>query len=144
MLQNLYFDILMIEDCETDAELSRMAIEGVDEELRIHHIWDGEDAIKWLKNAPFRPKMILLDIKMPKVSGIEVMEEIRKHKLLSDVPVVIATSSLIPSDEQRCKELGVEAFVTKPLDLYGYLETVGLAVSSALDLEFTPVLSSAS
>jgi CheY-like chemotaxis protein len=74
-------------------------------------------------NAP-RPDLILLDLQLPKKSGLEVLEEVRADFRLQNIPVVVMTSSESLGDMQECERLGVESYITKPVDLQKFLAVV--------------------
>lgn len=108
-------DILLIEDNENDAHLFKRVIKK--EQLATSHEWlkDGEEVIENLvKEKKWLPKVILLDLMLPKVNGFEVLAQIRADSLLANVPVVILSSSNQIQDIKRAYHLGANSFLTKP------------------------------
>lgn len=115
--------ILIAEDNDLDLELALEALKSLNLVNPIEVTRDGEEALEFLQckgkfadRIPEVPVVILLDIKMPKVTGLEVLEEIHKDEKLKKIPVVMLTSSKEEKDIDRCYELGVNAFVVKPVD----------------------------
>ena len=116
-------NILLVENDPRDVEFTL-------EVLKQHHFMNqvdvarnGEEALDYLhRRGPFAgrltptPVVVLLDIKMPKLSGIEVLQEMKSSVTLKTIPVVMLTSSREDSDLRRCYELGVNAYVVKPVD----------------------------
>ncbi|MEZ5069940.1 MAG: response regulator [Bacteroidales bacterium] len=123
--------ILYAEDSENDIELTLAAFEESKLANPIDVVRDGEEALDYLlcKNKYARrektnPLFVLLDLKMPKVDGIEVLKTIREDPLLKQVPVIMLTSSQMESDVITSYELGVNAFVVKPIDFLEFMQTV--------------------
>lgn len=123
--------ILLVEDNEQDAELIIEALSQINIAKRIVAVGDGVEAIQYLRydgefktRAKRHPDVILLDIKMPRMDGIELLEAIRKDDELRSIPVVMLSSSREDTDLKRCYEFGVNAFVVKPLEFTQFMETV--------------------
>ena len=115
--------LLIAEDNDMDLELAMEALNSLNLANKIEVTRDGEEALDFLfyrgkfkDREPSIPVVILLDIKMPKVDGIEVLKEIKMDEELKKVPVVMLTSSKEEKDISKCYELGVNAFVVKPVD----------------------------
>jgi CheY-like chemotaxis protein len=119
-------DVLLIEDDVFDAELIIREIKKHGVINRLVHLHDGEEALNYIfpgdtgdagEDAAIRmlPKLILLDIKMPKVNGFEVLEKIKMNNRLKTVPVVILTSSKESPDIQRGYALGANSYIVKPV-----------------------------
>lgn len=116
-----HIDIVMVEDTATDAEMTIRALRkrGLANQL----IWlkDGSEALDYLFGADAahntRPKVILLDVKMPKVDGIEVLRRIRQDDNLKLTPVVMLTSSAEERDIVESYRLGANSYIVKPIDL---------------------------
>jgi CheY-like chemotaxis protein len=115
--------ILLVEDNENDLELTMMALESSRLAHDVHIARDGEQALEYLErrgayiNRPdLDPVVILLDLKLPKIDGLEVLERVRTHPKLKTVPVVMLSSSCEERDIARSYELGVNAYVVKPVD----------------------------
>ena len=120
---NKIMEILLAEDNEDDAMLT---IRSLKPYMKNELIWlkDGEEALNYLfgrgeyaeRDVSFKPKVILLDLKMPKVDGIQVLKEIKSHENTKNIPVVIMTSSKEDKDLKTCYELGANSYVVKPID----------------------------
>ncbi|WP_370651491.1 response regulator [Luteitalea sp. TBR-22] len=97
---------------------------------------DGAEALDYLhRRGPFadrphgEPCVILLDLKMPKVDGFEVLREVRSVDRLRHIPIVVTTSSREPGDVSRCHQLGANAYVVKPLAYYQFIRTFRTTVA---------------
>jgi CheY-like chemotaxis protein len=111
-------DILLVEDNATDAELLTEAFRDACTHMpSITIATDGEAALKTLRGMPKKPKLVLLDLNMPKVGGLEVLKEIRQDADpdINLIPVVILTNSKHPQDVQKAYECRCNAFVRKPV-----------------------------
>ena len=125
-------DILLIEDNPNDAELTIRALRKNHLSNSIGHARDGVEAIDYLfgtgrfagRNSALLPKLILLDIKMPKVDGFEVLQKIKHSELTCTIPVVMLTSSKEDPDIQRCYTLGVNSYIVKPVDFDAFHKTI--------------------
>lgn len=122
-------DILLVEDNPDDVDLTREAFKELGATSRLHVVENGIDAIAFLRHegcydhAP-TPDLVLLDINLPRRSGHEVLEAIKRDPLLRRIPVVMLTSSAAESDLARSRALGADGYVTKPVDLDDYLRVV--------------------
>lgn len=125
-------EILLAEDSEADAELTIWALKKVNLANKLIHVKDGEEALDFIfKRGKYtgqewqcRPKMILLDIKMPKVDGIEVLRQIKSNEETRTIPVVIMTSSREEQDVIRSYALGVNSYVVKPVAFESFAKAV--------------------
>ena len=125
-------EILLVEDNPQDAEMTMRALRQNNLVNRLHWVKDGEEALEYLYRSgryagrdPARPpKLVLLDIKMPKVDGIEVLRRLKADPATQAVPVVIMTSSNEDRDVVESYRLGVNSYVVKPLQFDVFLETV--------------------
>ena len=125
-------EILLVEDNLSDAELITRALRKVNLANHLIHVKDGEEALEFIfATGPFAgrekknmPKVILLDIKMPKVDGIEVLRQIKANSETKRIPVVIMTSSKEEQDIIRSYELGVNSFVVKPVEFNDFAKAV--------------------
>ncbi len=124
--------ILLVDDSKEDVELTRM---GLLADSRIANpievVYDGEEALDYLyRRGKFKdrkrvnPAVILLDLKMPKVSGFEVLETLKKDDDLRCIPVVIFTSSKEERDIIKSYSSGTNAFVVKPVDAGGFMDAI--------------------
>ena len=123
--------ILVAEDDENDAELILKALEKYNIANGVIVVEDGAEALDYLyrrgdyeTRADGNPVLALLDIKMPKVDGLEVLREIRADERLKMIPTVMLTSSREEGDLLVSYQLGVNAYVVKPVDFNEFLETV--------------------
>lgn len=124
-------DVLLAEDNPSDAELILQALGEVALASRIQRVHDGVEALDWVfgrgahaeAGAP-SPRLVLLDMKLPKVEGLEVLAEIRRHDRTRHVPVVMLTSSRIEREVRAAYELGANGYVEKPVDFVRFREVV--------------------
>lgn len=122
-------EILMVEDNPGDIELTRQALVDGKLQNQFNVVEDGEAALNYLfKRPPYenaaRPDLILLDLNLPKLSGREVLAEIKADKLFSTIPVVILSSSEDALDIQSMYQLNANSFVTKPVKIENFIEVV--------------------
>ncbi|MBN2615408.1 MAG: response regulator [Bacteroidales bacterium] len=123
--------ILLVEDSPNDVELTLEALDEHGLVNRVITVNDGVEAMDFLlcrekfKTRPqINPAVILLDIKMPRMNGMEVLEAIRNNDKLKTIPVVILTSSREEPDLKKCYELGANAYVVKPVDFQQFIAAV--------------------
>jgi CheY-like chemotaxis protein len=121
--------IWLVEDSAKDIELTLAALEDSNLANRVVVLRDGSEALQRLRDLDqlgrdCRPVAILLDIKMPKVSGLEVLREIKSDPSLKTLPVVMLTSSRQGPDIAECYELGANAYVVKPVGFAEFFEAV--------------------
>ena len=121
--------ILLIEDCSKDVELTLAALEDCHVANQVIVLRDGNEAIQYLRKhagigGDCSPAVILLDIKMPKLSGIEVLRAIKAEPQLKGLPVVMLTSSCEGPDIAQCYQLGANAYVVKPVECAKFFEMV--------------------
>jgi CheY-like chemotaxis protein len=118
-------EILLVEDNPEDLELALRALRQHKLANRIQVARDGAEALAFLESDhQHLPKVVLLDLKLPKVSGIEVLEKIRANERLKVLPVVVLTSSRESPDVRRCYELGVNSYIVKPVDFDAFVKAV--------------------
>ena len=126
-------EILLVEDNMSDAELTIRALARANLANNLVHLIDGAEAIDFLfargryadRSLSRLPKLILLDIKMPKVDGIEVLRQVKSDEKTKLIPIVIMTSSKEEQDIIASYDLGVNSYVVKPLDFEGFAKAVG-------------------
>lgn len=123
--------ILLVEDSRRDAELMLDALKGAQLAVEITHVRDGASALDYLhRRGAFagRPDdqlgLVLMDLKMPRMSGHELLQAIRANPATRLLPVVVMTSSAEEQDIQRCYELGANAYVVKPLAFGDFVDAV--------------------
>ena len=127
--------ILLAEDSPADAEMAIDALHEARLANPIVHVEDGVEVMDYLlRRGAFAsreeglPAVLLLDIKMPRMDGLEVLRQIREHDELKRLPVVILSSSREESDLARSWDMGVNAYVVKPVDVdqfFGAVQTLG-------------------
>jgi CheY-like chemotaxis protein len=125
-------NILLVDDREEDVFFIRRAFKSADLKHRIAHVRDGDEAIKYLlRQPPYDdnavypvPDVVVLDLKMPKRDGFEVLQWLRDQNALKPAPVVVLTSSDRDEDKKRAKDLGAGGYYTKPVD---FTKLVGVA-----------------
>jgi two-component system response regulator len=125
-------EILLVEDTISDAELTMRALKKNNLANKIIHLKDGAEAVDFIfgegeyagRDVTNIPKVILLDLKMPKLSGIEVLRKIKSDERTKKIPVVILTSSKEDPDIRTCYELGTNSYIVKPVDFTGFVKVV--------------------
>ena len=117
-------DILLVEDNPNDAELTQRAFRKSDLDVRLAIVRDGAEALDYLFGGKPRPKVVLLDLKLPKIDGIDVLRRIRAGERTRTIPVVVLTSSEEERDIVECYELGANSYVVKPVDFDRFYRTV--------------------
>jgi two-component system, chemotaxis family, response regulator Rcp1 len=122
-------EVLLVEDSVGDIRLTREAFKDARVHINLHVAADGVEAMVFLKregphaDAP-RPDLILLDLNLPKKDGREVLKEIKESPTLGIIPVVILTTSASEADILRTYQLHANCYITKPVDLEGFLRVV--------------------
>jgi two-component system response regulator len=125
-------DILLVEDNPTDAELTMRALKKNNLANQIVWVKDGEEALDFIfatgkfahRDVRNFPKLILLDLRMPKVDGLEVLQKIKADERTSRIPVVVLTSSQEDRDIVESYKLGVNSYVSKPVEFDEFIEAV--------------------
>ena len=124
--------VLLVEDDPDDVTITRRAFEKGNIRNPLYVTWDGEEAMEFLKNegrhadpkqAP-RPGLILLDLKLPRLDGREVLMLIKQDPQLRRIPVVVLTTSNENADVLGCYDVGANTYITKPVDFDNFLEAV--------------------
>lgn len=125
-------EVLLVEDSLNDAELTIRALKKNNLANKILHLEDGQDALDFIfgegnfskhKVEDF-PKVILLDLKLPKVNGIQILQKIRADERTKKIPIVVLTSSKEDPDIQKCYELGVNSYIVKPVQFEAFIKAV--------------------
>jgi two-component system response regulator len=125
-------EILLVEDNPHDAEMTIRALKKINLANKLIHLKDGAEALDFIfargmfadRQKENRPKVILLDIKMPKVDGIEVLRQIKSNEETKSIPVVIMTSSKEEQDIITSYNLGVNSYVVKPVNFESFAKAV--------------------
>lgn len=131
-MEDSQIEILLIEDDADDAEMTIDAMRKNNLANKLIHIEDGEEALDFLfgagkyidRDVNLKPKLILLDLKMPKINGMEVLERVKSNHITKKIPVVILTSSKEDPDVNRCYELGANGYIVKPVEFDGFTKAV--------------------
>ncbi|MGN6237494.1 response regulator [Dyella sp.] len=123
--------ILLVEDSQADAEMAMDALREANLVNPVVHLEDGVDCLDylyargaWADRERLDPAVVLLDIKMPRMNGLDVLTQMRSDERMRRIPVVILSSSREESDLARSWDLGVNAYVIKPVDVDQFFEAV--------------------
>lgn len=125
-------EILLVEDNPDDADLAIRALKKNNVANNIVHLSDGEEALNFMfgrgayanRDVSKLPKVMFVDLKMPKVTGIEVLEKIKADPATRSTPVVILTSSAEDPDIKTCYALGANSYIVKPIEFENFTRTV--------------------
>lgn len=125
-------EILLVEDNPHDVELTLRALQKMNLANKVFVVNDGVDALDFMfaagrfaeRNMDDRPKVVLLDLKLPKVDGIQVLHKIKTDLRTKDVPVVMLTSSAEERDVLETYNLGVNSYIVKPADFSSFVQAV--------------------
>jgi CheY-like chemotaxis protein len=123
--------ILLVEDNPKDLELSLIALERSNLANEVVTVRDGKEALDYLfrrgdyaDRQPGNPAVVLLDLKLPKVDGIQVLEQVKAEPSLQSIPVVMLTTSREEKDLVKSYQLGVNAYVVKPVAFKEFIEAI--------------------
>lgn len=125
-------EILFVEDSMDDAALTIRALKKSGFTNKLHHVIDGAEALDFIycngaygtRSKKEFPKLILLDLKMPKVSGLQVLEKIKSDPELKSIPIVMLTSSNEGLDIEKCFALGANSYIVKPVESDNFFNAV--------------------
>jgi CheY-like chemotaxis protein len=125
-------EILFAEDSMDDAVLTIRALTKSGFTNKLHHVKDGAEALDFFycngeyasRNKKENPKLILLDLKMPKISGMQVLEKLKSDPDFKSIPVVILTSSKEDPDIEKCYGLGANSYIVKPVDSNNFFQAI--------------------
>jgi two-component system response regulator len=131
-MENKDVEILLVEDNPSDAELTIRALKKKNLANKIIHLKDGAEALDYIfctgtyKDRDFKnkPKAILLDLKMPKVSGIEVLKKVKADARTRAIPIIVLTSSNEDPDVKTCYDMGVNSYIVKPVGFENFTKAV--------------------
>lgn len=120
------FDVLLVEDDRVDVMNVRRAFERADIACRVRVAGDGVEALRKLRNGdvPHDALLILLDLNLPRMGGIEFLEAMRGDDALSHIPVVVLSTSAAESDRARAYELNVAGYIVKPVTFAAFVDVV--------------------
>jgi two-component system response regulator len=126
-------EILLVEDNIDDAELAIRQLKKHNMANNLYHVKDGEEALDFIfctgkfkdtRNMTSFPRIILLDIQMPKVNGIEVLQKIKSNEQTKLIPIVMLTSSKEDPDIKKCYALGANSYIVKPVNFEGFANSI--------------------
>lgn len=131
-MKNKTVEILLVEDNKTDAELTIRAFRKANIKNHLIHLENGAVALEFLfgtgkyegRDISIKPKVILLDLKMPKVDGLEVLAQIKANVLTKSIPVVVLTSSKEHPDIERSYSFGANSYIVKPVEFDEFTKVV--------------------
>ena len=131
-MENTAVEILLVEDNPNDAEMAIRALKKSNIANNLVHLRNGVEALDFIfgagtfagRDTEISPKLILLDLKMPRVDGIEVLRKIKSDERTKKIPVVILTSSQEDPDIQTCYQLGANSYIVKPVEFDNFIKTV--------------------
>jgi len=132
MIDDNEVEILLVEDNQTDAELTIRALKKRNLANSLEWVKDGAEALDYIyargkyadRNVNHPPKVILLDLRLPKVDGLEVLQKLKSDERTKAIPVVILTSSKEDRDITESYKLGVNSYINKPVDFDKFSDTV--------------------
>jgi two-component system, response regulator len=128
MNSNLPLEILLIEDDDQDSELTIRAMHEYNIGNKIIRLIDGQEALDYFFSPKSKeneiPRLILLDIKLPGINGLEVLKSLKNSEDTRTIPVVILTSSTEEKDIQTCYHLGVNSYISKPVEFDNFVATM--------------------
>ena len=131
-MENKELEILLVEDNVNDAELTIRALRKNNITNKVVHLKDGAEALEFIfatgpyegRDINHKPRVILLDLKMPRVSGVEFLSKIKENNVTKKIPVVILTSSKEDPDIRICYELGANSYIVKPVEFEDFQKVV--------------------
>lgn len=131
-MKNQTVEILLVEDSLYDAEMTMRALKKINIINTVIHLKDGSEGLDFIfgtgeyagRDKSIHPKVILLDLKMPKVDGIEFLQRIKSDPETKKIPVVVLTSSNEDPDIKKCYELGVNSYIVKPVEYDNFTKAV--------------------
>jgi CheY-like chemotaxis protein len=141
-------DVLMVEDSPNDAELIARALSKLNIANKIYWLKDGEEALEFIfrtgryvaRNGVVPLKVMLLDLKLPKVNGLEVLAKIKADENTRTIPVVIVTSSQEDRDLKEAYKLGANSYIVKPIDAESFIKSLSEAGLYWLAINKPPIV----
>lgn len=131
----IIYEVLLVEDNPNDAELTLRAFKKHNLENKVFVVKDGEEALDFLfatgqfagRDINAHPKVVFLDLKLPKISGIEVLRKLKSDEKTKRIPIVVVTSSQEEQDIKECYELGVNSYIQKPIEFDNFVKAIAEA-----------------
>lgn len=147
MLREEDVDVLLVEDNANDAEFALRALNRSPVSPRVVHLVDGARALDYLfgegeyadPSSRGRPRVVLLDLKLPKVDGIEVLRRLKEDERTRDIPVVVLTSSREPRDIAACYGHRANSYVVKPVNFEAFTQSMGTVANYWVRVNENPV-----
>jgi len=137
--------IILAEDNIADVELTKLAFKELDLNLDVYHVFDGQQLLDYLKEQSFDEiALILLDLNMPKMGGLDVLKSMYEDEALAKLPVIVFTSSSHESDVLACYEYGANAYVNKPIDINDFHTTIKAIAEFWTEINVLPAFSNSS
>lgn len=124
MRTNLPIEILLVEDSDEDAELAVRALTKQRLANQLHRVVDGAEALEFLQGTHQLPKLILLDLKLPKIDGLEVLRALKADPRTQSIPIVVLSSSRQTSDLAESYKRGANSYIVKPVDFEKFVDAV--------------------
>lgn len=140
-MDTAHVDILLVEDCPDDAVLTLNALKKCGQSTNVLHLQSGEEALRYLFQDGFMrpmPKLIFLDLKMPRIDGIEMLRRIKGDRRTRVIPTIILTSSREEQDITRSYQLGANSYLVKPVDYASFLYMMAEVTTYWLELNQSP------
>ncbi|MDX2218625.1 MAG: response regulator [Burkholderiales bacterium] len=132
--------ILLVEDNPNDADLAKMAISRTPFTGLVTHLEDGVAAVEYLTRPDAQlPLVVLLDLKLPRLNGLEVLKQVKNHPGCANVPVVMLTSSRELADIEESYRLGVNSYVVKPVNFDDYQRVIRELIGYWTDINQPPL-----
>lgn len=136
-------DVLLVEDCHEDADLAVRVLKQDNPSTRIKVVYDGAEALDYLFSQPdealkrLLPKVIFLDVKLPRLSGPQVLAKLKSHDATRCTPVIVMSSSRQEQDVMDCYSLGANSYIVKPIDFQNYQKMIVAASRYWLNCNLT-------
>jgi two-component system, response regulator len=130
-MENTAVEILLVEDNPSDAEMTIRALRKNHLANHVIHLNDGVEALEFIfctgafaGRSVINPKVILLDLKMPRIGGMEVLQKVKSNERTNTIPVVVLTSSAEDPDIQKCYRLGANSYIVKPVAFDNFAKAI--------------------
>ncbi|SFD78740.1 response regulator [Flavobacterium phragmitis] len=134
------YTILYTDDDEDDISIFTDAVDSIPREIKLQTYSGGDKLLSAIFNPPSTPYVVFLDLNMPGKNGFDVLEELRNSDYKKDIPVVIYSTSSEPGIIEKCRALGANAFITKPILMSDIIKSIELAIQIEWD-KFIPTKS---